>query len=157
MRTLPYWVHTNFVCVNVNSVYITCKLCVNVVIYIFTPEFLHLHLYYCRIYSYIHTHTITLTWFGVNIWRYVKCIYCIPLMTIPSCNSRLISCGCMFWRFFFCHGPFGWPIIKNIMKSPTFQVKVTFKKLFYTYIVFYGYVKPYKCIYFYTYENINEY
>jgi hypothetical protein len=25
-----------------------------------------------------------------------------------------------------CIGKFGWPIIKNIMKSPNFQVKVTF-------------------------------
>jgi hypothetical protein len=31
-------------------------------------------------------------------------LYYIPFMTIPSCKSILISCGCKFWWFFFATG-----------------------------------------------------
>ncbi len=69
-----------------------------------------------------------------------KCIHHIPLMTIPSCKSILtwipINMVVMhpkveMFRCFFCNGSFGWPITKNITKSPppssSIWVSFTFK------------------------------
>ncbi len=41
-------------------------------------------------------------------------IYYIPLMTIPSCKSIFITCGCILHgsTYIFCNGPL-WPITKN--------------------------------------------
>ncbi len=58
------------------------------------------------------------------------------LMTIlSSCKFILISCGCMFWWFFFLQWAF-WLVCYQ--KT---QVKITF-----LYSVLHGHVKQYKCI-----------
>ncbi len=97
-----------------------------------------------------------------------KCIYCIPLMNTPSCKSILVSCGCMFWWVFSVSPP--WATWLAIMKSPPPQLKIKYFMLFYTYIIlhdriksyificlhlhcFTWSVKPYKCIYLYTYKS----
>jgi hypothetical protein len=48
---------------------------------------------------------------------YIVILY-LSLMTRPFCKVLWISCGCIFWWFLFCNGPFSWLIFKNIMKSP---------------------------------------
>ncbi len=97
---------------------------------------LHLHLYCCHIYIYIYTHTYTSMSKCFEVCKYT---YYIPLMTMPSCNFILISCDTskaqMFWFYFFCNGPFGWPITKTIWNSPSPSKN---------HIVLH--CKPYKCI-----------
>jgi hypothetical protein len=73
--------------------------------------------------------------------------------------------GACFDGFFFCNGPFDWPITKKLWNPLSLQKryivlhlhyftqphKIIYVYLFYTYIVLYSCIKPYKCIDFYTY------
>jgi hypothetical protein len=78
-------------------------------------------------------------------------------MSILSCKS--ISCGCMFWWFFFFRQWTIWLAYhqKHYQIAPPSQLKIT---LFYTYIVLYSYEKSYKYIWFtyiVLYDHIKSY
>ncbi len=127
---------------------------------------------YVYIYIYLESHHVYDHWtqgfnvvFFFTLW--IILLY-IPLMTIPSYKSILISYACMFWWFFL-----QWTIWlayhQKHYKIPPPQIKFTFfytyivlhyhikiiwVYLFYIYIILHGYIKSYRYIYFYTWIYI---
>jgi hypothetical protein len=72
-------------------------------------------------------------------------------MTRPSCKVIWISCGCMFWWFFFAMGHLA-SLSSKIYKISPAQIKITFFTLLYIYIVLHTHVKSY--IYIYTHTHM---
>jgi hypothetical protein len=56
----------------------------------------------------------------------------------------------MFWWFFFLNGSFDWLITKNIMK-----LCKTMSRMWFLYLILHSFIKPYKCICFYTYTFLH--
>jgi len=94
-----------------------------VVVYIF---YLHLHKANVNICQ-IHLHS------SCKCFGMCKCIYYIPLVTIPSCKSILVSYGCMFWWvFFLVMGHLVGLSPKHYEFLPPPQVKIISFTFFYT-------------------------
>jgi len=112
-------------------IWYVCKSHVNV-------NHLCLHVWTFYIYTYIvamyicvhsHLHETNVNMCQINLHGPMKCIgvckciYYIPLMTIPSCKSILINCECIpkFFFFFVVVGHFDWPFTKKSWYFDTLQ------------------------------------
>jgi len=122
---------------------------------------------FCYRFLFLESHHVYDHWtqgsnvvFSLTLW--IILLY-IPLMTIPSYKSILISYKCVFWFFFLqwaiwlAYHQFFYNIPPSQIKIAFFTLtlfyivvyKIIWVYLFYIYTILHDYIKPYWYIYFY--------